>query len=185
MVEKKLLLLPNFGQLKHRRCKEPLSSRCLPCNLQYQAAFSRPFRCIFNPEPRICSFEYMLAFLVEKNSRRWIQPTCPPSCSNTRRSDYNMSILRMRNPRPFRPREQRVAAHRRSTGVIQNILQVNLEFRNTFFNLHLSSLLVWFLRSQLWEHPAHTVCNTFKSINVCMLLPRVVFIPFFVLTAHI
>lgn len=102
VVEKKLLLLPNFDQLKHSRCKEPLSSRCLPCNCQYQSAFSRPFRCMFNPKTRICSFEYMLAFFGGKNSKRCFQPTCPPSCSNTRRSDFNMSTLRMRNYRPNR-----------------------------------------------------------------------------------
>lgn len=30
VVEKKLLLLPNFDELKPSRCKETLSSRCVP-----------------------------------------------------------------------------------------------------------------------------------------------------------
>lgn len=68
VVEKKLLLLPNFDQLKHSRCTEPLSSRCLPCICQYQSALSRPFRCMFNPETRIYSLEYMLDFLRGKIS---------------------------------------------------------------------------------------------------------------------
>lgn len=101
VVEKKLLLLPNFDQLKHSRCTDPLCSRCLSCKCQYQSDLSCPFRCMFNPETRICSLEYMLDFLGGKNSRRFVQPTCPPSCSNTRRSNFNMSILRMRNPGPF------------------------------------------------------------------------------------
>lgn len=105
--KKKLLLLPNFDQLRPGRCTPPLRSRWIACAAGITRPFPRPFRYRFKSEPWVCSFEYMLAFWGEKKPADGAS-TCPPSCSNTRRSDFKTSTSAHAQLGPI---QQRVAAH--------------------------------------------------------------------------
>lgn len=87
---------------------------------QYHSAFPRPFRYRFKPETWMCSSEYMLAFWGEKKPADGAS-TCPPSCSNTRRSDFKTSTSAHAQLGPI---QQRVAAHQ----VILNLMTLYLFF---------------------------------------------------------
>lgn len=136
---------------------------------QYRSAFPRPFRDRFKSETRICSFEYMLAFWGEKKPADGAS-TCPPSCSNTRRSDFKTSTSAHAQLGPI---QQRVAAHQ----VILNLMTLY-----PFF------LFMWRAHSQqsaqIWNICTCCtlvfMCNTFKLLQWFYVL-----IPFLTLFAHL
>lgn len=113
-------------------------------NCQYQSAFVRPFRYNFNPEILMCSFEYMLAFW-RKKKQQTVRLTNMSAFlfKHPEKLLENVKHCACATPGPFSAsqRQQGVAAHQRSTGIIQNILKIyklllNLLFLLSTFLMH-------------------------------------------------